>query len=159
MLLNRIYPDIGWRGSKRTSATLDGEMCWPVRRLTKVSTFFGKISKPYTTSIFPLNRLNLIKNLHSINKFMTGGLLISRSNKNRLHKLSITSRSIENSTTYRNYRNIYNSVLRASKKIFLEKISNLIVKILKGFGSSLRMHQLAKKRATLSKKSMSMEKL
>ena len=108
---------------------------------------------------FPLKQVKFNKNLYSINKFMTGGLLISRSNKNRLHKLSITSRSIENSTTYRNYRNIYNSVLRASKKIFLEKISNLIVKILKGFGSSLKMHQLAKKRATLSKKSMSMEKL
>ena len=67
---------------------------------------------------FPLKQVKFNKNLHSINKFMTGGLLISRSNKNRLHKLSITSRSIENSTTYRNYRNIYNSVLRASKKIF-----------------------------------------
>ena len=110
---------------------------------------------------FPLKQVKFNKNLHSTNKFMTGGLLISRSNKNRLHKLSITSRSIENSTTYRNYRNIYNSVLRASKKIFFRENLQLNRK------NPKRIWELIKEASTgqktshpiEKKKSMSMEKL
>ena len=61
------------------------------------------------------------KNVSAINDFMTNGLLISRLNKDRLHKKYLTTRSVENLNNYKNYRNIYNSILKASKKLSIGK--------------------------------------
>jgi hypothetical protein len=72
---------------------------------------------------FPIKTVRLNKNTHKVNCFMTKGLLISRNNKLRLHKISLNNPSDINITTYRNYHNLYNSVLRRSKKLYFE--SNL----------------------------------
>ena len=47
---------------------------------------------------------------------MTKGLLISRSTKNIIHKRYLFDPSATNKTTYLNYRNIYNKLIRLSKK-------------------------------------------
>ena len=47
---------------------------------------------------------------------MTKGLLISRCSKNTLHKRYLIDPSNFNKSTYTNYRNIYNSLIRLSKK-------------------------------------------
>jgi hypothetical protein len=49
---------------------------------------------------------------------MTGGLLISRITKNNLHKLAIQTPTVDNINKYKTYRNLYNKVLRASKKSY-----------------------------------------
>jgi hypothetical protein len=48
---------------------------------------------------------------------MTNGLLISRKKKNELHKISLTVPNELNLQLYRNYRNLYNKLIRASKKM------------------------------------------
>jgi hypothetical protein len=56
---------------------------------------------------------------------MTRGLLISRKNKLKLQKQSLTDPSALNIQTYRNYRNLYNKLIRTSKKISIgESIQN-----------------------------------
>jgi hypothetical protein len=55
---------------------------------------------------------------------MTKGLLISRSQKITLHKLAIKHRTPEHTTTYRKYRNLYNSLIKASKKLYFQKSFN-----------------------------------
>ena len=67
---------------------------------------------------FPLKSVRFNKNLHGINKFMTRGLLISRITKIKLLKQSVKNPNIVSSEAYRKYRNIFNSVLRASKKLY-----------------------------------------
>ena len=67
---------------------------------------------------FPLIHSKFNRNIHSINKFMTRGLLISRVRKNLLLKNCAKNRTLENASAYRTYRNLYNSVLRASKKLY-----------------------------------------
>ncbi len=69
---------------------------------------------------FPLKEVKFNKNCHKINNFMTNGLLVSRNNKNRLHKLSINNTSIENTSKFRIYRNLYNKTLRAMKTLHYE---------------------------------------
>ena len=66
---------------------------------------------------FPLKQVKFYKNLHSINKFMTRGLLVSRATKNNLLKINAAKRSPKSLENYKNYRNIYNKILRASKKL------------------------------------------
>ena len=52
---------------------------------------------------------------------MTKGILISRLNKIKLGKLCFMTPSIANSIKFKNYRNIYNTVIRNAKKLFYEK--------------------------------------
>jgi hypothetical protein len=69
---------------------------------------------------FPTKTTRLNNNTHKINSFMTQRLLISRNNRIRLHKLSLVNPSEPNVSKYRTYRNMYNSVLRHSKKHYFE---------------------------------------
>jgi hypothetical protein len=68
---------------------------------------------------FPLRKVSFNKNIHSINDFMTNGLLISRKHKLELHKLALINPS-EHLKLYRQYRNIFNSLLRASKSSYYD---------------------------------------
>jgi hypothetical protein len=48
---------------------------------------------------------------------MTRGLLISRATKDKLHKkIAINDPTVSNLSIYKTYRNMYNSLVRASKK-------------------------------------------
>ena len=47
---------------------------------------------------------------------MTAGLLISRMNKNKLYKKSIISPTLENIDNFKAYRNLYNCLIKTSKK-------------------------------------------
>ena len=69
---------------------------------------------------FPLVTQKFNKNFHKIADFMTSGLLTSRRNKIRLHKIALTNNNSNSWTTYRTYRNIFNKTLRASKKLYYE---------------------------------------
>jgi hypothetical protein len=51
---------------------------------------------------------------------MTTGLLISRDNKIRLHKISLSNPNSHNITTYKIYCNSYNTVLGCSKQNYFE---------------------------------------
>ena len=65
----------------------------------------------------PLTTKKLNKNLHKISDFMTGGLLVSRKRKLELHKLAILNPSQVNLEKYKKFRNLFNSLVRASKKL------------------------------------------
>jgi hypothetical protein len=69
---------------------------------------------------FPPNSKKFNKNFHKVNEFMTSGLLVSRRTKLALQKKSIASPSATNISAYKNYRNIYNKLLRASKKLYFD---------------------------------------
>ena len=60
------------------------------------------------------------KNYHKINGYMTKGLLVSRANKLKLHKKSITEPTETNLSAYRSFRNLYTKILRASKKLYFD---------------------------------------
>jgi len=67
---------------------------------------------------FPLKRQRFNKNIHKLNNFMTRGLLISRNTKNTLHKASVTVPTAENIQKYKNFKTIYQRVLRGAKKLY-----------------------------------------
>jgi hypothetical protein len=54
---------------------------------------------------------------------MTGGLLVSRRTKLTLQKKSLAVTTVANISAFKSYRNTYNRVLRASKKMYFD--SNL----------------------------------
>jgi hypothetical protein len=70
---------------------------------------------------FPLKRVKLNRNIHKIEKWFTGGMLISRRKKLYLAKCAVREPSTENKNIYNRYRNLYNTILRASKKLYFER--------------------------------------
>jgi Reverse transcriptase (RNA-dependent DNA polymerase) len=75
---------------------------------------------------FPLTSRKRNRNFDKLKGFMTAGLLVSRRQKNKLFKKQIAHPTDDNVSNFRIYRNIYNSVLRKSKKLFYEnRISKL----------------------------------
>jgi hypothetical protein len=70
---------------------------------------------------FPLTKVKRNRNYVKINEFMTAGLLISRRKKNSLFKKQLVSPTPEHIEHFKSYRNIYNAVLRKSKKMYYEE--------------------------------------
>jgi hypothetical protein len=68
---------------------------------------------------FPVKKVTFNRNVHRVNPYMTIGLLISRRRKIELHKKAL--RNHEHTMYYRSYRNIYNAVLKQSKKLYIEE--------------------------------------
>jgi hypothetical protein len=69
---------------------------------------------------FPVKKIKFNSKYHKINQFMTAGILISRRNKFDLQKKAL-SNPVSYMQMYKNYRNMYNSVVRASKKLYIEE--------------------------------------
>ena len=65
---------------------------------------------------FPLTTTKFNRNFHKICSYMTQGLLVSRRNKIYLHKKSIAEPTPENIQKFKTFRNLYNKLVRASKK-------------------------------------------
>ena len=70
---------------------------------------------------FPERSITMNKNYNKIQGFMTNGLLTSRRHKNLLHKQSLVSPTVDSINCYKKYRNLYNSLIRLSKKLYFEK--------------------------------------
>ena len=77
--------------------------------------FWNTFSSLYDLYL-PMTKIKLNRNIHKINGFMTKGLLISRCTKNTLYKRYLLEPSTPNKSIYLNYRNIYNKLIRHSKK-------------------------------------------
>ena len=76
---------------------------------------FWDIFSTFYNLSFPLTKVKFNKNIHKVNNFMTKGLLISRAKKLSLHKTFLMVKTDTSFTTYKNYRNIYNNLLRKSR--------------------------------------------
>ena len=70
---------------------------------------------------FPIVVKKFYKNVHYIEKWMSKGILISRTQKIKMGKLCHSHPLQENLIAYRNYRNLYNTVIRVAKRMFFEK--------------------------------------
>jgi hypothetical protein len=68
---------------------------------------------------FPLRTVRFNRNCHKINSFMTRGLLTSRKRKEFLHKKALNEPNAQNIQAYKNFRNLYNRLIRTSKKLTL----------------------------------------
>ena len=89
----------------------------------EVDTSYGNFWNTFKTLFdlnFPINKKKFNKNYHKINGYMTKGLLISRSTKLKLLKISANNPTAENLSAYRNFRNIFTKTMRASKKMYFE---------------------------------------
>ena len=76
----------------------------------------------------PLKKTKFNRNLHKICNYMTQGLLVSRLNKISLLKKSIINPTPQNKLMYKKYRNLYNSLIRNSKKLYYENSLNMAKK-------------------------------
>jgi len=82
---------------------------------------FWKIFSDMYNIHFPQKKTRFNRNKHKLNSFMTEGLLKSRNTKINLCKSAALNRSVEALNLYKNYRNIYNSLVRLSKKMYFEQ--------------------------------------
>jgi hypothetical protein len=71
---------------------------------------------------FPNVTVKFNRNFHSLEKWMSNGLLISRREKIRLSNVSLKNPSPFNCMKFKNYRNIYNKLIKLAKKIHYEKL-------------------------------------
>jgi hypothetical protein len=79
--------------------------------------FWNIYSDAYNRN-FPLMRKRFNRNKHKINNFMTNGLLISRNTKKILHRTSISDPSAANIQKYKNFKTIYQRVIRGAKRLY-----------------------------------------
>jgi hypothetical protein len=70
---------------------------------------------------FPMREIKFNKNFHVKEPWMSKGLLISRKEKIRLASLAAKNPTQFLKSNYKKYRNIYNSLLRAGKKLYYER--------------------------------------
>jgi hypothetical protein len=70
---------------------------------------------------FPLKRQKFNRNVHCLEKWMSKGLLISRKHKMYLGKMYANNPTDENRLSFKNYRNMYNRVIRAAKKMYFDQ--------------------------------------
>jgi hypothetical protein len=81
------------------------------------------ISQPLDSSIpfFGNQQFGNHRILFAISNQSINGLLISRKTKIKLYKLSVSNPSALNILKFKNFRNLYNSTIRAAKKLYFEK--------------------------------------
>ena len=98
---------------------------------------------------FPLTSSRFNKNIHQISDFMTPGLLVSRNNKLKLHRVALTDNVPYNWQQYRTYRNISNKMVKISKKLYyLANIERNIKNPKKNMGHSQRVNHREKRTIT-----------
>jgi hypothetical protein len=68
---------------------------------------------------FPLKKVKFNLNYHKVKGYMTSGLLTSRRRKLELQKKSLLNPTVY-LESYKLYRNVYNSLVRASKKMYID---------------------------------------
>ena len=69
---------------------------------------------------FPEKQTKFNKNFNGKEKWMTAGLLVSRREKISLCSLSIKKPTVANISAFKKYRNIYNTTIRAAKKLYFD---------------------------------------
>jgi len=70
---------------------------------------------------FPVKKSKFNKNFHKIQDFISKGLLTSRRTKLSLYQDYLSSRNPQKFEIYKNYRNLYNKLIREAKKFYYEK--------------------------------------
>jgi Reverse transcriptase (RNA-dependent DNA polymerase)/Endonuclease/Exonuclease/phosphatase family len=88
----------------------------PQRAYNEFSDTFFNIYNMF----FPLKCQKFNRNVHCLEKWMSKGLLISRNHKMHLGKLYANNPTVANCTIFKNYRNLYNRVIRAAKKQYFD---------------------------------------
>ncbi len=96
---------------------------------------------------FPVRVRKFNRNFNAIEKWMSRGLLISRNTKIKLGKTAAKSPTVPNIDAFKKFRNLYNTTLRAGKKLYYEK------ELLANQSNLKKSWQLLKKAANIGKSS------
>jgi len=81
------------------------------------SALFNNLYELY----FPVKKIKFNRNLHSLEPWMSTGLLISRTQKFKLASSASRDPTDAATTLFKNYRNLYNTLIKAAKKLYYEK--------------------------------------
>ncbi len=96
---------------------------------------------------FPPIKKKFNKRFHKIEPWMTKGLLTSRRTKIKLNSLSIRQPSTENVNKFKQFRNLYNYVIRAAKKLYYHnRFSALKTNLLKTWQTLYSLISKSKKK-------------
>lgn len=69
----------------------------------------------------PLKSITINKRITKIENWMTNGILKSRQTKLRLGNLSVSSPSVLNKKRFKDYKNLYNKVIRLRKRLYFSE--------------------------------------
>ncbi len=107
------------------SEILNSQSWEDVISINNTQTSFDNFMNFYTetfNSVFPLKKVRFNKKIHKKEPFMTNGLLKSRFKKLKLAAKYSKSKTVLNTTRYKQYRDIYNSLIKLSKKMYFKDI-------------------------------------
>ena len=96
----------------------------PVLSTMDAQSSYNNFLEIFSTSYdlhLPIISKKFNKNFHKKEPWMTGGLLTSRRSKIKLEKGHFASPSAISLQLFKNYRNIYNKLLRAAKRLYFEQ--------------------------------------
>ena len=150
-----VSRDFSAANCQRFKELLHGFSWNSIRECTDAQEAFSLFNNTFLSlyeANFPIVTSKFNRNIHSIEKWFSKGLLISRANKNKLSKKCFTHPTHENLCNFKLYRNTYNSTVRAAKKLFFENQLKLAQSNLKKTWNILKnvLNQTPKKSKPLS---------
>jgi hypothetical protein len=81
---------------------------------------FSETFLPLFDLHFPITKTKFNKNIHKHEKWMTSGILTSRLTKLKLSKEHFSKPNPESLEKFKKFRNMYNKIVRASKKMYFD---------------------------------------
>lgn len=96
--------------------------------------------------VFVEKELRFNRNIHQIEPWMSRGLLTSRQNKNKLSKNYSKRPSFDNLDKFKTYKNVYNKLLKAMKKLYYHN------EIVKHQGDLKKIWETIRKASGINKK-------
>ena len=79
---------------------------------------FLKVFEDLFEIYFPVKKTKFNKNVHKKEPFISSGLMVSRRKKLELSAISIKTPTPLNKEKFKNYKNMYNKVIREAKKLY-----------------------------------------
>ena len=110
--IGRFNDDLSAKDWSPVLSTMDAQCSY--------NNFLEIFSTSYDLHL-PIISKKFNKNFHKKEPWMTGGLLTSRRSKIKLEKGHFASPSAISLQLFKNYRNIYNKLLRAAKRLYFEQ--------------------------------------
>ena len=118
---SRDFSEANINKFKRATSSFNWNFVTDINDTQEAFSSFSNVFHNLYNLHFPLVTTKFNKNHHQIEKWMSKGILISRSTKLKLAKNCLISPSLENNLKYKSYRNVYNTTIRGAKKLYFEK--------------------------------------
>ncbi len=120
-MVGRVLSDSNIEKFKDGLKTLNWDFLYTLKDTQEAYDYFSDTFFSLYDIYLPVQTKRFNINYCKIDPWFTTGLLVSRRQKIRLDKIAAKSRLLDDVAKYKNYRNLYNKIVRKAKSLYFEK--------------------------------------